>query len=304
MYLRTIIILSFFIFSTDILYAQEYEARLYLGANYYQGDLAPSTHRLSFSPGQLSWAGMVGVKLNEVFKVNAKFMTGKLVGRDSDSKSPNRKKRNLSFESPLYEFGFNAEINLNYFIPSINKYGVKLYYTTGINVFNFSPKTFKRNQFGQLSIVDLQPIGTEGQGLPGFDDRYKLTQINIPFGIGLRFHLFDNFELGLEFCPRLTFTDHLDDVSGTYVSFDELIAANRPTAAMLSNRTGEYLGTDVVSLPTGTQRGNPDDNDWYLFSGVYLSYNWGTDYKPLKVSTKKTIEELMLNSESDESSEN
>lgn len=270
-------------FSLD---AQEYEFRFYLGANYYQGDLAPSTNKFSFSQGQIAWSAMVGTKLNEVFKVNAKFMTGKLLGRDSDSQSLDRKKRNLSFQSPLYEFGINTEININHFLKGLDKYGVKVYYTTGINLFHFSPKTFKRNEFGDVEIIDLQPLGTEGQGLPGFNDRYSLTQINIPFGLGFRFHLFDNIEMGIELVPRITFTDYIDDVSDSYVSYDDLMAANRPIAAMMANRTGEYLGTNVVSVPTGATRGNPDDNDWYFFSGVYLSYNWGAGYKPIKYSTK------------------
>ncbi|MGK0317736.1 MAG: hypothetical protein ACI86M_003982, partial [Saprospiraceae bacterium] len=62
-------------------------------------------------------------------------------------------------------------------------------------------------------------------------------------------------------------------------------------AAMLANRIGEYLGTGVVSLPTGASRGNPNDNDWYFFSGVYLSYNWGVGYKPLKFNTKPLEED-------------
>ncbi len=285
MYLRLITILSFYLLTSCNIDAQEYEFRFYLGANYYQGDLSPTTSKFSYSQGQVAWASMVGYKLNDVFKVNAKFMTGKLVGRDSDSKNLARKRRNLSFESPLFEVGINTEVNINHFLKRLNKYGVNIYYTIGINVFKFSPKAFLRNEFGDVNIINLQPLGTEGQGLPGFDEKYSLTQINIPFGIGLRFHLFDKIELGIEIAPRITFTDYIDDVSGTYVSNDELIAANRPVAALVSNRIGEYLGSSPVDVSTGSVRGNPKNNDWYFFSGVYLSYNWGTGYKPLKFKT-------------------
>ncbi len=294
----------FYLLASFCLDAQEYEFRFYLGANYYQGDLAPTTHKFSFSQGQLAWSTLVGIKLNDLFKVNAKFMTGKLVGRDSDSKNASKKSRNLSFQSPLYEFGINTEININHFLKGLDKYGVKVYYTTGINVFKFNPKTFARNEFGVVEIIELQPLGTEGQGLPGFNDKYKLTQFNIPFGIGLRFHLFDNIEMGIELVPRITFTDYIDDVSGTYVSYDDLIAANRPVTAIVANRMGEYLGTDVVNLPTGTGRGNPDGNDWYFFSGVYLSYNWGVGYKPLKFNTKPLEEDASEPQESEEQSNN
>ena len=299
MYLHRITILTFYLLASFSLDAQEYEFRFYLGANYYQGDLAPSNNKFSFSQGQLAWSTLAGVKLNDVFKVNAKFMTGKLLGRDSDSENLGRKKRNLSFQSPLYEFGINTEVNINHFLKGLDKYGVKVYYTTGINLFKFNPKAFTRDEFGEVEIIDLQPLGTEGQGLSGFDDRYKLIQFNIPFGIGFRFHLFDNIEMGIELVPRITFTDYIDDVSGAYVSYDDLMAANRPIAAKVANRIGEYLGTDVVNLPTGTARGNPDDNDWYFFSGVYLSYNWGVGYKPLKFNTKPLEEDASEPQESE-----
>jgi len=286
LHLRLITILSIYLMALCNTDAQEYEFRYYLGANYYQGDLSPTTSKLSYSQGQVAWATMIGVKLNDVFKINTKFMTGKLVGRDSDSKNLNRKRRNLSFQSPLFEFGVNTEVNVNHFLSGLNKYGVKVYCTTGINIFRFSPKTFLRNEFGDLNIINLQPLGTEGQGLPGYGEKYSLTQINIPFGVGLRFHLFDKIEIGIELAPRITFTDYIDDVSGTYVSSDELYAANRPVAAMVSNRIGEYLGTDPVDVSTGATRGNPNNNDWYFFSGVYLAYNWGAGYKPLKFKTK------------------
>lgn len=266
--------------------SQEYEFRFYVGANYYQGDLTPTNSTLSYSQGQVALSTMVGVKLNDIFRVNAKFMVGKLVGSDSDSDNLDRKRRNLSFQSPIYEIGVNTEINLNHFIKGLDKFGLRVYYTTGVNVFHFSPKAFKRNEFGNVSIVDLQPLGTEGQGLSGYDDKYSLTQINIPFGIGFRFHLFDKIEMGVEVVPRVTFTDHLDDVSGMYVPYEELEAAGRPIAAMMSNRIGEYLGTDVVPTAPGAMRGNPNNNDWYFFTGVYLSYNWGSGYKPLKYNTK------------------
>lgn len=273
----------FFIFISSVeMKGQEYEFRFYGGANYYEGDLSPDTGRFSFSPGKVAWAAMAGTKLNDVFKLNLKFMTGQLAGSDSNSKSESRLIRNLSFASPIYELGINTEISINHFLPFLNKYGLGVYYTTGVNVFRFNPKAFNRNIFGELEIVELQPLGTEGQGLPGYDDKYALTQINIPFGLGLKFQLFDNIEMGLELVPRLTFTDHLDDVSGYYVPNDELIAANRPLTAIMANRMGEILGTEVVITTNNALRGNPENNDWYFFSGVYFSYNFGAGFVPRK----------------------
>jgi len=266
-----------FLYSAKV-HAQEYEVRFYVGANYYQGDLSPNNNRFSFSPGRLGLAAMFGTKLNDLLRANIKLMAGQIGGDDRAANIDSRRLRNLRFDSPIYEAGLNLEVNFNHFLKGLDKYGINIYYTTGINVFNFSPKTSLRQSTGEFELVDLQPLGTEGQGLPGYPDRYALTQINIPFGGGLKFQLFENIEFGFELVPRLTFTDYLDDVSGTYVSFQELIAADRPIAARLANRTGEFLGTGPVNVETGTMRGDPTANDWYFFAGAYLSYNFGKGY--------------------------
>lgn len=283
MNIRCIILLILFTICNNFeAKAQEYEFRLYVGANYYQGDLSPHNGRFSFSPGRLGLATMLGTRLSNAFRLNAKFMVGQIGGADSDAALDNRKVRNLSFDSPLYEFGINVEISLNAIVKKLDKYGIDIYYTTGVNLFNFSPKA-KLLRGGKYELIDLQPLGTEGQGLPGYDDKYALTQINIPFGVGFKFQLFDNIELGFEFVPRLTFTDHLDDVSGYYVSYDDLIAADRPLTAVLANRSGEYLGTGPVMIETETLRGDPNANDWYFFSSAYLSYNFGKGYVAKKL---------------------
>ncbi|MBK6498397.1 MAG: hypothetical protein IPG00_09620 [Saprospiraceae bacterium] len=80
---------------------------------------------------------------------------------------------------------------------------------------------------------------------------------------------------GMEVSPRKAYTDYLDDVSGTYVNYNEMVAAGNPLGAALANRTGEYLNTGPVLLPTGTGRGRPDKQDWYTHFGLYFKYRLG-----------------------------
>lgn len=273
----TILLFVVAIFSCMELHSQEYEFRFYVGANYYQGDLSPAKGKFSFSPGRLSLATMFGTKLNDVFRLNLKFMFGQFGGDDAEASLESRKIRNLSFDSPIYEVGINTEVSLNYFIKKLDKYGINIYYTTGINIFKFNPKATLLTD-GSYELIDLQPLGTEGQGLSGYPEKYALTQLSIPFGMGFKFQLFDNVELGFEFVPRITFTDYLDDVSGSYINYDELVAANRPLAARLANRTGEYLGTGPVKVATGSPRGDDTGNDWYFFGSTYFAFNFGKGY--------------------------
>ena len=276
-------------------FTQVYEFRSYVGQNFYQGDLAPSTRSLSFGEGKLAWGLSAGLKLNDAFSINTKFVLGQLVGDDADSPVSGRRERNLSFASPLYEIGFNTEFYFNSVFPSLNKYGIKFYYTTGLNVFQFNPTAFLLDNFGEFQTIELQPLGTEGQGLPGFDEPYSLTQINIPFGVGLKFHLFGRFELGIEIAPRWTFTDYIDDVSTEYLPYEVFIENGKPLAAQLSNRSGDFFGTGpVLGSESGIRRGNSENNDWYLFASIYVAYNIGPSYEPLPLGPVKSIDETIL----------
>ena len=112
------------------------------------------------------------------------------------------------------------------------------YANVGIAGFHFNPRTFFRGEW-----YDLQPIGTEGQGINELDFRepYSLYEFAIPFGIGVKWAFSERWNLGLEYAARWTFTDYLDDVSRTYVDRNLLIEENGILAYQLSNRTGEYL---------------------------------------------------------------
>jgi len=292
------ILFLFFLLSVP-LSGQEYNFRLYFGSNYYQGDLAPRKSPLSFSPGKAGWGGSMGMKLTDWMDGNVRFMLGQIHSDDDYAVDGTRRERNLNFYTPFYEVGLNAEFNINKLMPFLNKYGLEYYFTLGVNFFHFEPKTIYQGK-----VVNLQPLGTEGQGLPGFPDRYSCNQINIPMGIAIRFPLSPELYIGLEFSPRYTFTDYLDDVSTIYVNYYDLIEANRPVTAALSNRTGELYGTDILDVPTGTPRGNPEDKDWYFFAGISISYHFGKDVEDRilqakldKAERKKKREEMLLNEE-------
>ncbi len=68
--------------------------------------------------------------------------------------------------------------------------------------------------------VDLKPLRTEGQGLIPGREEYKLTQLNIPMGIGVKYFLTETFHVSSEVLHRKTFTDYIDDVSTNYVDPD------------------------------------------------------------------------------------
>ena len=270
--LNVLFIVAFMMIASTQSQAQRFEVRSYVGVAYYQGDLSPLPINLSFSKGHPTVGVSSGFHVNKFFSVHTKLLKGKLSGNDADASDILRRKRNLSFETSLWEYGISTEFNFNAIFKKLNKYGLEFYYTTGFNVFKFNPKTRFNGKW-----VDLQPLGTEGQTLEGVgaSKLYNLTQYSIPFGFGTRFKLSERYSFGIEIAPRYTSTDYIDDVSGNYVSHEELLAGVGPLSASLSNRMGEFLGTGTVDVETGTVRGDGGDNDWYLFTGVYFSYKVG-----------------------------
>ena len=124
--------------------------------------------------------------------------------------------------------------------------------------------------------VELQPLGTEGQGSlshPEKGDLYPLSQVVVPLGIGVKLSLGEKFSLIAEYGIRKTFTDYLDDVSGVYANPDELSSLS----ADLADRTnyGElYQPEGINGTSYGLQRGNPTDKDWYSVFGFILTYQF------------------------------
>jgi opacity protein-like surface antigen len=248
--------------------AQQYEVGLLFGISTYQGDIAPSTNRFDLNDVHPSIGVFGRYNVNRFFTARASFSYGKLSGTDAQANDEGRRQRNLSFQSKFYEFGLTGEINIFGYEAEGLQRRFSPYIFGGVAVFHFNPET---NYQGQL--VELQPLGTEGQGMEGFSEKYKLTQFAIPMGAGVKFAVSERFNVGLEAGVRKTFTDYIDDVSTDYVNYNQLLRGNGELAAALGNRTGEFLGTEPIDIPTGSQRGNLAVSDWYFIAGVTVSYN-------------------------------
>lgn len=190
-------------------------------------------------------------------------------GDDKFTNYEPRRNRNLSFQSQIIEISAVAELNLAKFeIGTDDRFTPYIF--AGVGVFTFDPQ----GQDADGNWVRLQPLGTEGQNLTRYPDRtpYELTQIVVPYGAGFRYGVTPNWALGLEFAPRMTFTDYIDDVSKTYVRHNQM------EAALLADKSG-----DDVIYTEGAQRGDPTNNDSYFFGGLLsLTYKIGTKKKPYK----------------------
>lgn len=261
------------------LQAQEYYIRAYGGVTYYHGDLSPTSSTLSLSDAHPAFGIYAGMKLGGLVTLGARTMKGHISAYDSASQNPDKRRRNLHFESNVYELGLIADVHINHLWKNLNRYGIQLSLTTGVNVYHYNPKALYEGKW-----IALQPLMTEGEGLRQYLEQkpYHLTRINFPIGINAQFKIRYNLAFGIELAPRITFNDYLDDVSSVYINYNDLLALKGELTAIMANRSGELTGTGPAMVPTGTPRGDPSDADWYMFTGVYISYIIGAQKPPTK----------------------
>ena len=240
--------------------AQDFHLTAFAGISNYQGDLQPKFFTLQQANLAFGVGGLYEV--NEKLYIRGNISFGKIKG--DDKRYTRNYTRNLSFSSPITDLHLGVEYDI------LNSYERKLvpYVFAGLSLFHFNPST---SDSAGLGLVFLQPLGTEGQGFTG-KNKYKLTQLSLPFGAGAKYSISDNVKLRLEIGFRKTFTDYLDDVSSTYANPASMLANNGPLALSISYRTDELPGGSKGYPYPNRIRGNPKLKDWYYFAGVGVSF--------------------------------
>jgi hypothetical protein len=274
-------------------FSQTKEAGISFGTTNFLGDLGKkeSDGKFYFSDVSSSfWRPAVGafyrVGFNKWVTAKATLTYGRLYGDDrmTDYKEIQdndwfRNYRNLHFKSPVIEGAIMAEIHLLPYAAGSTKWRIAPYVTTGIGLFYFNPKAEYNGEW-----VSLRNIGTEGQGMPGYANKYSLIQPSVPVGFGLKYNLTREITLTFEFGHRFTFSDYLDDVSTVYPDKKDIDAFyGKERAKMvydLSRRSPENDPENRYGRITqaGEQRGNPGGKDGYLFTTASISYVIGKSF--------------------------
>lgn len=243
--------------------AQKLMLEPFAGIVNYQGDVQQKF--FTFDQSHTAFGFGARYSISNHISAGLSVLSGKLSG--SDAQSTNLA-RNLSFATNIQELKVIAEYDL----WDLEERRFTPYGTVGLSFFKFDPYTYRTS--GEK--VYLQPLGTEGQGLPDYPEKkmYKLTQAGLPFGGGLRVKITDGIFFSTELVFRKLMTDYLDDVSGNYADQYKLAAARGPVAVELAYRGNELTG-GAAYPPEGEQRGNPGAKDWYYTLGAKLSFRLG-----------------------------
>lgn len=257
---------------STVAYSQKLELGFGIGASTYWGDLNSSDFSTNLRNSGLAVELTGRAIYNKYLGARVNLAYGSVNGTDSRATNLWQKERNLSFSSHILELAVMGEF---YFFEFEEESIFIPYLTAGIAIFNFDPKTrWNGNEYR------LQPLGTEGQGLPGFRSNYSLISASIPFGAGGKLRINSKTNISFEIIARRSFTDYLDDVSTNYVNYNEFLSAGRTLTANLANRMHEFRGTsELVNLPTGTQRGGAKVNDYYFFTMVGIHFYMGEGFR-------------------------
>lgn len=246
----------------------------FLGFSNYSGDLTEKVNGFPFNPREFSPSVGIFVKrqLNHFISLRGQITYGNLKGNDSNATELAYQKRNLQFKSILLEGCITAEFDI---IRSIFKEYEGSFPSpalfVGVGGFYFNPRAKYNDKW-----YSLQPLGTEGQILPG-GNKYSRISFAIPIGLRFNYKVSQGMRMGFEMSARKTFTDYIDDVSTNYPDLIALKEVNT-LSAVLSYRTPEYYlhqGNNQVDYPlieTGAKRGSSTSKDWYYFVGVNFAF--------------------------------
>lgn len=247
-------------------FKHEGEFGVQVGAAHYFGDLNP-TARLNRP--KIAMGVFFRKQMNEYVAIRIGGNFAQLGYSDVyETKNEFRRRRNLSFNTNIWELMVQGDFNFFRFNPTNPNQRFTPYLTFGAGIAAFNPYAFLGNE-----KYFLQPLGTEGQGSATFRDRkpYSLTTLAFPVGLGVKFALTDQINLNIEVAHRFTTSDYIDDVSTTYAG----IAAFKPgsPASFLQDRSYE-TGTPIGIQ--GNQRGFSKQKDQYVMATVGITFSFSS----------------------------
>ncbi|MEP6847157.1 MAG: DUF6089 family protein [Panacibacter sp.] len=253
--------------------AQLYESNVHegefgasIGLAHYFGDLntTAAINRPKFSGGIYyvkQFNNYVGLKIAADY--------ARLGYSDIYSTNEVQKRRNLSFNTNLWEASLSGYFNFFKFIPGVEGYNYTPYVSLGIGVFMYDPYAYLDGQ-----KYFLRALGTEGQGRDtNAAAPYSTMGVSFPLTVGFKYSINSDINVFAELGYRFTNTDYIDDVSTTYAdpnSFPALPDGSPSPEFLLQDRSYEY-GTPIGIK--GRQRGNSLQKDSYIMLHFGVSIN-------------------------------
>jgi len=217
--MKKLVLFFTFICITITSKAQINEVGFFVGGSNYIGDIGPEQY---INPANFMGGFIYKWNMNPRIAFRGTFTYAQISSDDINATNKVRNLRGIGFNNSIKELAFGLEFN--YFDYNIDDYRQTHtpYIIFEIAAFNYS-------------VVKSEIAPQQYQ-------YSSKTSFAIPFGIGYKSKLFQDFAIAFEIRARYTFKDDLD-----------------------------YNNDQINSLTFG----NPNSNDWYVLSGVSLVYTFG-----------------------------
>ncbi len=263
-----------------------------IGTSFLLGDIGGATDEptntvrdINFKATRFAGSAGYNYYLRQDMSVIGQFTYAMLSAKDEFAANEARRNRNFDVRTHLMEFSAQYRY---YFIK--DKFGhvfklrgassmffsqISAYAGIGVAGIYFNPK----GRYTDGKFYALQPLGTEGQGLPGNPDKYSRIGLAIPFTLGAKYSLGKRMGISAELGMRKTFTDYIDDVSTVYYDNTAIKNAYGDKAAFLADPNP---GENPTWTGAGERRGGEKLKDFYATFVISVNYKLlkGKSFKP------------------------
>lgn len=193
------------------------------------------------------------------------LMYAKVIGNDAVAPESYKKDRNYSYNNSIIEASLLYEYN---FFDINNEDGRKHspYIFAGVGAFMYDKLSYNVNHTFKMDDLGVV-IGEADEPTTEISTKSeKETGFSVPMGFGYKIKYKRNFVISAEVGFRYTQTDNLDHSFANYKDF--------------SFNADPGLDQDVVnqlntSIVKSRQVGNTSNYDWYVFTGLTLTYTFG-----------------------------
>ncbi len=197
-----------------------------------------------------------------------------------------RKQRNLDFKSNVWEvYGALELFPTMFFSKEDYDPMFRPYALIGLGLFHFNPQGSLKDAAGNKTWYYLHPLKTEGQGMAeyAYNKPYKLTQMNIPLGAGIKCVASERLVISMELLYRKTFTDYIDDVSKNYIDpkyFSKYLSAKDAAIAyQISDKLTPIIFPGMTRMIPGMERGDKTEGDTYFSIIAKIGFRLGQVYE-------------------------
>lgn len=245
-------------------YVQEGEFGITGGLSHYFGDL---DNRTALDHPKIALGAYFQKQFGNYTALRLSGHYALLGYSDAYSKNEFQRRRNLSFDTNIFEISAQGVFNFFKFIPTDPNHCFTPYATLGIGFFSYNPYAFYQGK-----KVYLRPLHTEGETFYKGRKAYGTVAMSFPIGFGFKYAINDKMNVSFEVTQHFTTTDYIDDVSTTFIGIDKFpsIAGGKSIAGIMQDRsfeTGTPIGIE------GRQRGFSKQKDQYVIAEFGISLN-------------------------------